>query len=304
MSMIQLEPASVAPAAPPDGEQVLPTLTIEGPPVDAARCIEPGTGRAKAWALILTLVGFLFLTIATYGITLLVLVLFPFVEVRQGRRALALIHGSGIRIWRHQLPQVHDCVASYTRRLGLKTVPEVYLVEANILNAAAVKHGKNDVILLTDDMIDACLRSGDPRSLSFVLAHEMAHVALGHCSRLRAYLRTIHKKLSRLDELSADRVALRLVGDAGLALRGLMVLATGPAILRFVDQRAVLQQVQAVVADRYSLKAEKTLTHPLLLRRISRIPTSPTAAPALPNRSPQNAGAPGPEAQIQYPGGA
>jgi Zn-dependent protease with chaperone function len=232
---------------------------------------EPGTGTAVLLAALKAVVVLLFLSLVTYGFALLAVLLFPFIEYYQRKRAMALIHGSGVRLWRHQLPQVYDCVATFARRVGLAEPPEVYLVEDSIQNAAAVRHGNRGVILLTDEIVDACLRSGDPRSLAFVLAHEVAHVALGHLKPTRGYLRQMSKPLSRLDELSADRVALELVGARDVAALGIMVLTTGPALLRFIDQRVVAQQAAEVASDRYTKKAEKKLTHPLLLRRLARV---------------------------------
>jgi hypothetical protein len=62
-----------------------------------------------------------------------------------------------------------------------------------------------------------------------------------------------------------------LVGDRAIAVSGLIVLATGPQLLPHVNVEALIRQAKEVAADSYSKKAEKLLTHPLLLNRLSRI---------------------------------
>ena len=53
-------------------------------------------------------------------------------------------------------------------------------VEDNIANAFVVKYGKKNVVLLTDDIIHGCIASGNPKALSFVIGHELGHIALKH----------------------------------------------------------------------------------------------------------------------------
>jgi Zn-dependent protease with chaperone function len=79
------------------------------------------------------------------------------------------------------------------------------------------------------------------------------------------------KLLGRLNEYSADAVATALVQDKNTAFQGLLLLTAGPGLLRFVNPQSVLQQAREVAENKYSKKAERTLSHPLLLNRISRV---------------------------------
>jgi Zn-dependent protease with chaperone function len=149
----------------------------------------------------------------------------------------------------------------------------IYIVEANILNAAAVRYGKKNVILLTDDLIHGCLASGNPQALAFVIGHELAHIALNHNGVFRSWMAKHVKKLGRLDELSSDTVAVKLVNNKDIAFHGLLMLTVGYALLRFVNTQSIVAQAQEVALNKYSKKAERTLTHPLLLNRLHRILT-------------------------------
>jgi hypothetical protein len=51
----------------------------------------------------------------------------------------------------------------------------------------------------------------------------------------------------------------------------LLVLLTGPQLVPFVNREAVLRQAAEVATDKNSVKAERNLSHPLLLRRIQRM---------------------------------
>lgn len=253
------------------GPRRLPALLVEGAPVQARALVEPGSGSTFALALFPAAVFALGMCVVTYGVALVAFVLSPLVLWYQNRKALALIRGSCVRIAEDQLPELHACVASFADRLGLREAPEAYLIETNTINAAAIKYGGRQVLLFTDDLVDACLRSANPRALSFVVGHELAHVALGHNGLIRSFIKRVSKKLSRLDEYSADRVALALVGDRSAGMNGLLAMIAGPQMMPYIDIPALERQCEHVVADAYATKAEKLLTHPLLLRRMHRM---------------------------------
>lgn len=77
-------------------------------------------------------------------------------------------------------------------------------------------------------------------------------------------------RLGRLDEYSADAVASAVVGDQRIAFTGLLLLTIGYALLPYVNAGSVIRQAQEVADNKYSKKAEKSLTHPLLLNRLHR----------------------------------
>jgi Zn-dependent protease with chaperone function len=248
-----------------------PEIAVDGQPIEAERFVEAGTGAAVAAGFVLAIIGALFLAAVTWGVAIVgYLVLLP-VSWYMNRKAMAMIRGSGLRVNERQLPQIHKCVEVFARRLGLKTLPEVFVVESAVQNAVAVRFGKKNVILLTDDLIHGCLLAGSPKALAFVIGHEMAHIALKHNGLLRTFMAGYYKKLRRLDEYSADRVGRALVNDKETALDGMVLLTVGPQIMSFLNWQELGQQVIDVEADKYSQKAERTLNHPLLLHRIGRI---------------------------------
>ena len=116
-----------------------------------------------------------------------------------------------------------------------------------------------------------CLASGHPKALSFVIGHELAHIALNHNGAFRSWISKHMRKLGRADEYSADSVAAALVVDKSITLHGLLLLTVGYALLAYVNPERLLKQVHEVASNKYSKKAEKVLSHPLLLNRLQRI---------------------------------
>jgi len=233
--------------------------------------IESGTSVRVMLGYLSIGFGLLMIAAVTCGIGLIFVLLAPLINYLSHRKTLARIHGPGIHVGPDQFPEIHHCVETMWQRLGRGGVPpEVYIVEDSVMNAAAVKLGRKNLVLLTDDMIHGALASSDPRTLAFVIGHELAHAALKHNTALRVSMSTTVKSLSRLDEYTADRVATRLVGDKKVAAEGIVLLTVGPHLLPYTNYVALRQQVAEVSANKQSTKAEKKLTHPLLLHRLGR----------------------------------
>lgn len=245
-------------------------LTFPDIQVPPKQHIEPGTGSTVAFAWILLIIFGAFLTLLSSGIILVILLISALAEWAFAKRAMAQIRGSGLEVSPQQFPEIHACAETFARRLGMDHTPSIFIVESASLNAAAMRVGSRKVIVLIDDIVDACLRSGDNRTLGFILAHEMAHHALNHTGWARAHLRQMIKKLSRLDEFTCDAVANALVADCNISSRALATLAVGPQLLPHVNMDALHQQAREVQQDKLTKKAERPLTHPLILNRIAR----------------------------------
>jgi Zn-dependent protease with chaperone function len=250
--------------------EALPALCTNGNPVNAKEFIEQGTGSTVALAYVASVFGILIGGVASYGILWLVLLFSPIADYFNRKKTMALLRGSGLQVGPLQFPEIYSCALDYAQRLGMPAVPDIFVIEGNVINAAAAKVGGRKVIILIDDIIDACLRSGEPQTLSFILAHEMAHQALGHTRLGRATLTKFLKKLSRLDEFSCDAVANQLVGNPQISAKALTTMLTGPQLLRYVNLAQLQVQADEVAADKHSIKAERSLSHPLMLRRIKR----------------------------------
>lgn len=251
--------------------QLFPDLDFGSAPVNAAAHVAPGTDWRTAVGWLLVGGGLLFATISTMGGILLLLVFSAIVGWFQARRVRAQVNGQAVRVDSTQLPQLNACVQAFASRLSLKEIPEVYVHEDGAVNGFALRLAGKDMLLLTDDAVWGALQSKNPRTLGFIVGHELAHVALGHTGYLRSIIRAVFPPLRRLDELSADNVARALVGDAQVAFDGVKLLLVGPQLSHYVSDAALRLQAEAVVANGLSAKVEKTMTHPLLMRRLHNV---------------------------------
>lgn len=248
-----------------------PEIVIEGDQTKAKDYVEKGTGTALFGAFLIAILGSIVGIAVTYGIGLIVLLFYPLFAWYVRKKALAMIHGSGVLVSEKQFPEIQECMITFRERLGIRKDISIYIVEANIVNALAVKYGKKNVILLTDDLIHGCLASGNPTALSFIIAHELGHIALNHNGVFRSWMAQHLRKLGRLDEYSANSVASALVHDKSIAYTGLLLLTIGYALLPYVNPESLVAQAQEVAMNKYSKKAERPLTHPLLLNRLYRV---------------------------------
>jgi Zn-dependent protease with chaperone function len=239
--------------------------------VKATELIENGTTPCLFGGFILAGIGFLLGILVTYGILLIAAIIAPIVDYFNRKKLMAMLKGSAVEIGPDQLPEIHRCATFFARRLGMDSTPDLFLVEGNVLNASASKIAGRKVIILVDDVVDACLRTGNPRALAFIIGHEMAHHALGHTGLFRSWLSRAYKKLSRLDEFSCDAVAARLMDDDETSALALVTMLTGPHLIPYLNFENLKQQARDLAANKYAVKAERTLTHPLLLRRLERM---------------------------------
>lgn len=276
----------------PPATPSFPALPCDGPAVDARACVEKGTRAAlvSVWVVVALAAALIALQVFVlsaaesreggtpagaeyFGLVpvLAALVVWPLVGLYRAKYLRAILRGNAVQVGPHQLAPIHACVETFGRRLGLARMPEVFVVDEATVNAFAARLGRRDLVLLTDEAVDACLRGESPGALAFVIGHELGHVALGHNRFVRALLRRPWRALMRLDESSADRVAARLVGSREDAVRGLALLCGGPKLLPHLDPSALLAQAREVAGDKLTKAVERKLTHPLTLHRLARL---------------------------------
>lgn len=185
---------------------------------------------------------------------------------------IAHLRGSGVRLGRAQLPELNERVERLARRLGLKQVPEAYLMQAGgALNALATKYLGRDSIVLYSELIEACGDNG--AALDFIIAHELAHLRAGHL-RLRWLLLPglimpfIGSAYSRACEYTADRAALASAGRSEEALLGLVILVAGGKLAGRIDKSRLIAQVESLNTPWMKL-GQWLSSHPPISRRLA-----------------------------------
>lgn len=184
---------------------------------------------------------------------------------------LAHVRANGVRVDERQLPELHARAKAAAARLGMASLPELYVLQGGgLLNAFATRLFSRQYVILLSDLGDQC---HDPRQLDFVLAHELGHLAAGHLAwnafllpyRLVPWLGAAY---SRACEYTCDRCGLAGAGDLEQAQRGVVVLAAGGRVAAQVDLAAFAEQRQGT-GGFWSTVLELTSSHPFLCKRVA-----------------------------------
>ncbi len=188
--------------------------------------------------------------------------------------AMMIVHikGNAVKLSSEQLPEIYKKVVAAGEVLGLKEVPEVYIMQAGgVLNAFATKFLGRKFVVIYSDLLDACDEEG--KEMDMIIGHELGHLALGHLKWLlflapARLLPWIGAAYSRACEYSCDRCGHQVVGDLKVASRGLVVLASGGKYARKVNLNAFVQQTNEVGGFWCSVY-ELNATHPFLSKRVA-----------------------------------
>ena len=188
--------------------------------------------------------------------------------------AMASIRGHGIRVTEKQYPQIHEYVQQFAARLGLKKAPEVYVIQATLMNAFATKVIGRRYVILYSQLVDAALESGDCDELAMILGHEMAHHAAGHVRwsaflRLGSWVPFLYLFWSRRAEYTCDRAGLLLVNNLQPALQGIVKLAVGRKLAASTNLAAIREQKEQVSREIGPKIVEIFSTHPLTIKRLT-----------------------------------
>lgn len=203
---------------------------------------------------------------------------------------IAYIKGNGVKLSDAQLPAIYRKVVEASKKLGLETVPEAYVVQAGgMLNAFATKFVGRNFIVVYSDLLEAC--DEESGEMDMIIGHEIGHLALGHLKRIWFLLPAhivpwLWPAYSRQREYSCDRCGYEVAGDFGSAARGLAILAAGGKYGRQVDLDAFTKQMEDTRGFWTSVY-ELNASHPFLPKRVAALVNvkSPGAA-RIPGRHP------------------
>lgn len=230
-------------------------------------------GREKSLftlCFIVSLVAWLVLVLTLVGLFYGLMIGF-FLFVAHGLM-IAYIKGNGIRLSQEQLPRVFQKVVDAAERLEMKTLPEVYVLQAGgMLNAFATKFIGRNFVVIYSDLLEACEEDG--KEMDMIIGHELGHLALGHLkwllflspTRIIPWLGTAY---SRACEYSCDRCGYLVAGDLAAASRGLVILAAGGRYAAKVNLDAFVQQAQDTQGFWTSV-FELNASHPFLPKRVA-----------------------------------
>jgi Zn-dependent protease with chaperone function len=196
--------------------------------------------------------------------------------------ALGRIRGNAVRVSERQFPLLQRLAVAHARKLGLKQVPAVYVMQSGgLLNAFATRFLGRDFVIIYSDVLDLAL-SRSEAAVGFIVGHELGHIWRGHLKhrwltapgRLFPYLGAAY---SRACEYTCDRLGAYCQPEG--AISGLLALAAGKQLHAHVDVREYAAQA---LSDQgfWVRRAELMSSHPLLPKRVAALVNAGIALPA------------------------
>jgi Zn-dependent protease with chaperone function len=188
--------------------------------------------------------------------------------------AYAGYRSMSVKVTEKNFPEIYEFVKEYSRKLGMKNVPAVYLVQGNgILNAFASCIPFKQYIELYADLVEVAYREHqDMDTLRFIIAHEISHIHLGHSKLYYNYsilfanmIPILPQIASRAREYSCDRLGQRLSGSDGID--AMMTLTAGKHLYKKVDKEDYIEnakQVKGFFVWCYNLAS----SHPVTSKRV------------------------------------
>lgn len=184
------------------------------------------------------------------------------------------IRSSAIRITERNFPDIYERIVKYSHILGLKKVPEAYIVQENgVLNAFSAFIIRKQYIQINADLFEIAYREHqDLESISFVIAHELSHIKLKHATFLynisilySSLIPILGATASRAREYSCDRLAQKVTGNSGI--EAMLSLMAGKHLYKDVDIEDYLKyanEVKGFFVWCYNLSS----SHPIMTKRI------------------------------------
>ncbi|MFC4355455.1 M48 family metallopeptidase [Chryseomicrobium palamuruense] len=188
---------------------------------------------------------------------------------------LGSIRGNGVRIHQQQFPDVYARVDVLAKEMGLKKVPDVFVIQSEgALNAFATRFLGRDMVVLYSEVFELAREQGQ-EELDFILAHELAHVKRRHVWKNllilpAAFVPFLSQAYSRSCEYTCDRHAAYVIQNPQAARRALTLLGIGKGTFREVNENAYMQQIETESNAAVWL-SEILSTHPLLPKRVQAI---------------------------------
>lgn len=185
---------------------------------------------------------------------------------------IGYIKGNAIKVTEKQFPEVYQSLQKQARKLNLKKIPTLYILQGNgVTNAFATRFSSRNYVVMYSSVIEAALEEKN-HAVDFILGHELGHIVRKHTHFFKNFLLFpsnivpfLNKAWSRSCEYTCDKIGQALCPEG--AEQGLKILAAG----RHLYQRINVEELIKTSSEEKSFwkwLAEVLSTHPNLSKRI------------------------------------
>lgn len=224
-------------------------------------------------SLLVSIIAYVLLAVSIIGIAIALFV-FLFMLFANALM-LGSIRGNGVRIHENQFPDVYERVQSLSKQMGLKRVPDVFVIQSEgALNAFATRFLGRDMVVLYSEVFELAREQGEAE-LDFIIAHELAHVKRRHVWKNililpAGFIPFLSQAYSRSCEYTCDRHAAYAIQNAPAAKRALSLLGIGKKLYTELNEDAYREQIRTE-SNGFVWLSEILSSHPRLPKRIQAI---------------------------------
>lgn len=222
------------------------------------------------WVLVISVIAWLALTLTIIGLPYALL--FGLILWLGNGLLTAHLRAEAVRVGPEQLPELDATFREVCARLGLTTVPALYVLQSGgILNAFATRFAGREFVVVYSEFLDA-LGPQSPE-MRFILGHEIGHIQSRHILK-QLFLAPglmfplVGPAYRRAWETSCDRFGAYAAQGVDAAVRAMLVLGGGREHGRQLNPAAFARQHAGERGFFVSLH-ELTSTYPTLSRRVT-----------------------------------
>lgn len=222
-------------------------------------------------AAALSAVFWLALTVGTFGIFLVYLLLGYLFFLFAHSAFISHMKGSGVKISEEQYPDLYEKLTRGCSKVGLNDIPEAYLLRTDFFNALATKFlGRHFVVLFTD-VVDAL--ESQPGAIDFYIGHELGHIHRKHLTwstfiMPASVLPLLGSALRRAEEYTCDRYGVACCESADDIQAAIAAIAAGDTRWKSINIDSYLNQISDTNGFWMSFN-ELTSDYPWLTKRMA-----------------------------------
>jgi Zn-dependent protease with chaperone function/competence protein ComGC len=222
------------------------------------------------WVLIISVLVWLALLVSIFGIFYAALI--GFILWLGNGLLTAYLRAEAVKVGPDQLPELDATFKAVCSRLGLTTVPALYVLQSGgMLNAFATRFAGREFVVVYSDFLEA-LGPSSPE-MRFVLGHEIGHIQSRHIAKQiflapGLFFPLVGPAYRRAWETSCDRYGAFAAQDVSAAVRAMLVIGGGREHGRNLNPAAFAGQHADERGFFISLH-ELTSTYPTLSRRVT-----------------------------------
>ncbi len=186
---------------------------------------------------------------------------------------IARLRSESVRVTAEQYPEMHATFLEVCEKLGLKEVPELYILQAGgFLNAFATRFTGRNFVVIYSSMVE--ILGGSGPLMKFLMGHEVGHIHRNHLLKKLALapgtiVPLLYQAYHRACESTCDRYGAYASDDLNASMQALTVLASGRAAAHVDTGHFAVQHFNA--RGFFVSWHELASTYPTLSQRVAQM---------------------------------